>query len=71
MVITIISQWLQSVSELYQPSDHPLSAKLVPTFADRWCRVVTAADPYGRNLGFLDRSRYFFFEVAPQLYSRG
>jgi hypothetical protein len=24
----------------------------------------------GRNLGFLDRSRYFFFQVAPQLYSR-
>jgi hypothetical protein len=28
-------------------------------------------DPYGRILGFLDRSRYFFFQVAPQLYSRG
>jgi hypothetical protein len=24
-----------------------------------------------RILGFLDRSRYFFFQVAPQLYSRG
>jgi hypothetical protein len=36
----------------------PLSAKLVPTFADRGCRVVSEADPYGRNLGFLDRSRY-------------
>jgi hypothetical protein len=23
------------------------------------------------NLGFLDRSRYYFFQVAPQLYSRG
>jgi hypothetical protein len=23
----------------------------------------------GRNLDFLDRSRYFFFQVAPQLYS--
>jgi hypothetical protein len=29
------------------------------------------AEPYGRNLGFLDRRRYFFFQVAPQLYSRG
>jgi hypothetical protein len=29
------------------------------------------ADPYGRNLGFLDRSRYFFFQVVPQLKSRG
>jgi hypothetical protein len=27
--------------------------------------------PYGRNLYFLDRSRYFFLQVAPQLYSRG
>jgi hypothetical protein len=26
--------------------------------------------PYGRNLGFLDQSRYFFFKAAPQLYSR-
>jgi hypothetical protein len=25
-------------------------------------------DPYGRILGFLDRSRYFFFQVASQLY---
>jgi hypothetical protein len=24
-----------------------------------------------RNLGFLDRCRYFFYQVAPQLYSRG
>jgi hypothetical protein len=37
--------------------DRRLSAKLVPTFADRGCRVVSAADPYGRNFGFLDRSR--------------
>jgi hypothetical protein len=27
--------------------------------------------PYGCILGFLDRSRYFFFQVAPQLYLRG
>jgi hypothetical protein len=42
-----------------------------PTFADRGCRVVSATDPHGRILGFLDRSRYYFFQVAPQLYSRG
>jgi hypothetical protein len=28
---------------------------LVPTFADRGCRVVSATDPYGRILDFLDR----------------
>jgi hypothetical protein len=33
--------------------------------------VVSATDPHGRILGFLDRSRYYFFQVAPQLYSRG
>jgi hypothetical protein len=40
-------------------------------FADRGCHVVNAMDPYGRISGFLDRSRYFFFQAAPQLYSRG
>jgi hypothetical protein len=33
--------------------------------------VVSATNPYGRTLGFLDRSLYFSFQVAPQLYSRG
>jgi hypothetical protein len=28
-------------------------------------------DPYGRILDFLDWNRYFFFQVASQLYSRG
>jgi hypothetical protein len=28
-------------------------------------------DPYDRIFGFLDRSSYFFFQVAPQLNSRG
>jgi hypothetical protein len=38
-------------------------------FADRGCHVVSVTDPYGRILGFLDRNRYFFYQVAPQLYS--
>jgi hypothetical protein len=44
----------------------------VPTIASRGCvawseqRIPTAV-----NLGFLDRSRYFFFQAAPQLSSRG
>jgi hypothetical protein len=25
--------------------------------------------PHDRILGFLDQSRYYFFQVAPQLYS--
>jgi hypothetical protein len=63
--------WPESAGELYRPSDRSLSAKLVPTSTARRCHVVTMTDPYGRILGFLDRSRYFFFQVAPQLCSRG
>jgi hypothetical protein len=33
--------------------------------------VVSVTDSYGLILGFLDRSRYFFFQAAPQLYSGG
>jgi hypothetical protein len=61
----------ESASELHRPGDRLLSAKLVLNFADRGCHVVSAADPLGCILGSLDRSRYFFFQVAPQLYSRG
>jgi hypothetical protein len=44
---------------------------LVPTFVDRGCCVVSATDSPVVSLGFLDRSRYCFFPVAPQLSSRG
>jgi hypothetical protein len=47
---------LSPSSELYRPSDRRLSAKLVPIFADRGCHVISVADPYGRILGFLDRT---------------
>jgi hypothetical protein len=50
--------------ELYRPRDRCLSAKIVPTLADRGCRVVSV------NFSFLDRSHYFL-EIAPQLSSRG
>jgi hypothetical protein len=32
--------------------------------------MVSVTDPHGRIFGFLDWSRYFFFQVAPQLCSR-
>jgi hypothetical protein len=63
--------WPESASEHYRPSDRRLSAKLVSIFADRGCCVVSTTDPYSRILGFLDRSRYLFFRVVSQLYSRG
>jgi hypothetical protein len=64
------SPWPESASELCRPSSRRMSVKLVPTFADGRCCVVGAADPNGRILGFLHRSRYYFFQLAPQLYSR-
>jgi hypothetical protein len=63
--------WPESASELYLPSDLCLSAKLVPTFTDGVCHVISVTDPYGRTLDFLDRSLYFFSQLVPQLYSRG
>jgi hypothetical protein len=62
--------WSQSAIELYWQSNRRLSEKLLPTFADRGCHVVSVTDPYGCILGFLDRSR-FFYQLAPQLDSRG
>jgi hypothetical protein len=62
--------WLWSASELYRTSDRRLSAKFVLTFADRGCHMVSAADSYVRVLGFIDRSCYYFFQVAPQVYLR-
>jgi hypothetical protein len=35
----------------------------VPRFSDRRRHVVSMTVPYGRILGFLDRSRYFLFQV--------
>jgi hypothetical protein len=61
----------QSASGPYLSSDRRLSAELVPTFADRGCHVVSAPNPHDRNFEFLDRSRYYFFKVTPQLSSRG
>jgi hypothetical protein len=51
-----------SASELYRPSDRRLPAKLVPTFADRGCRVVSLKDPYGSILGFLHRNIMYIFD---------
>jgi CBS-domain-containing membrane protein len=50
------TSWPEFAIEQYQPSDRRLSAKLVPTFVDRGCHVVSVTDSYGRILGFLDRN---------------
>jgi hypothetical protein len=55
--------WPESASELHRPSDHLVSAKLVTTFADKDVAKSALRIPCNRNLGFLDRSPYFFFQV--------
>jgi hypothetical protein len=55
-------QWSESASELYRPIDRRLSAKLLSTFADRGCNVVSVTDSYCRILGFLDRRSCFSFK---------
>jgi hypothetical protein len=42
--------WSESEYQLHRPSDRRLSAKLVPTFVDRGCHVVSVTDPYGRTV---------------------
>jgi hypothetical protein len=41
-----------------RPSDSRLSAKLLSTFADRGCHVVSVTDPHGRIPGFIVRRCY-------------
>jgi hypothetical protein len=52
-----------SVRERTTPTERPpLVGEVIPNFlgiADRVCHVVRVTDPYGRILGFLDRSLYF------------
>jgi hypothetical protein len=43
----------------------------VPTFAGGRCRVSSAKESLRPYSGFLDWSRYYFFQLGPQLYSRG
>jgi hypothetical protein len=50
-----------SVRERTIPNERqPLVGEVIAScFAERGCHVVSVTDPYGRILGFLDRSRYF------------
>jgi hypothetical protein len=50
--------WPESESKLCRPRDLRLSAKIVPTCADRGCHVVSVTDPntYKSLLGRHERS---------------
>jgi hypothetical protein len=45
------TKWPESASELYHLNDRRLSAKLVPTFADRGCHMGSVMDSYDCILG--------------------
>jgi hypothetical protein len=47
--------------------NYTVRAAAACTFEDRGCRVVSMTDPYGRILGFLDWSRYSFFQVTSSI----
>jgi hypothetical protein len=72
---TIAKTELRGLSPRASYTDRETAAcrrsKCQPLRMDWGCLVVSATDPHGSIFGFLDRSRYFFFQVAPQLYSRG
>jgi hypothetical protein len=60
------------VRERTIPTERPkLVGEVSAKFADRERRVTSTTDPYRSILDFLDRSFNFFFQVAPQLHSRG
>jgi hypothetical protein len=59
------------VSKRTIPTERPPLVREVENFVVNGCHVVSVTDLYGRILGFLDRTRYFFFKVVPQVYSRG
>jgi hypothetical protein len=62
--------WSEPASELYRPSDRRLSAKLLPTFADRGCHVVSVTDPYCRILGFLEKTATFLSSSSSVVLTR-
>jgi hypothetical protein len=72
VVICPYAGWSSSsptiIAQLLESGYWTLLTKLA---AERGCRMVSPTDPHDSNLGFLDRIRYYFFQVAPQLYSRG
>jgi hypothetical protein len=52
--------WASDRERTKLTSDYRLSAKLVPTFADRGCRVISMTDPYGPNLCFFRPEQLLF-----------
>jgi hypothetical protein len=70
-IIYMITPWPESTSELYRPSDRRLSSKLVPTFANRGVSRSQRGGSLRPLFAFSRLEPLLFFQVAPQLCSRG
>jgi hypothetical protein len=57
-------------SELYRPSDRRFSAKLVPTLADRGCRVVSSTNPHGHQFWFSRPEPLFLWNSSSIILTR-
>jgi hypothetical protein len=53
--------WPESACELYRLSDRRLLVKLVPTSADKGCRMVSATDPFRHHSRFSRPEPLLFF----------
>jgi hypothetical protein len=66
---TEITQSCKRIIPIERP---PFNCEVSANFCEyKGCRVVNTAESYGRNFSLLDQSRYFFFQIAAQLCSRG
>jgi hypothetical protein len=72
IIITITIKKLRGLNPRSNYTERPpLVGDVSANFCGWGCHMVSVTDSYGRIIGLLDRSRYFFVQVAPQLYSRG
>jgi hypothetical protein len=49
----------------------PMVLEVSAKFVGKMCRVVSTMGPHSHNLGSIDRSRYSYIRVAPELSSHG
>jgi hypothetical protein len=73
LILTNLSHTTQNKSPRAKNTDRETAAAGEAS-ADFWGRgrcVVSKPDPTAVNISFLDRRRYFLFQIAPQLSSQG
>jgi hypothetical protein len=56
-------------NNLAKPSNPIVHCGVGKALTTNVTHIITPRIPYCHNLDFLDRSCYFFFQIAPELYS--